>query len=108
MTPMAKRLFMSFDIDQEGKLTFSQYMVVVYNFGVATSKDLLNLIFDLYFKTCFDMNSDVAQRDGLGPEQRTMRMEMLEILMKEGLGTKKQDQNSKDVLSYLKSQPYRK
>ncbi len=66
VSPMAKRLFVSFDCDQEGRLTFGQYMVVVYNLALANVKDLLNLTFDIYFKSCSDMNDDVGQRVGGG------------------------------------------
>jgi len=132
VSPMAKRLFFCFDIDRRGKLSFSQYAVVVFNIALATHKDLLNFVFDCYFLSLMDMNDSTAARvrtivrwcwafnirlanlcavvsqDGKGHDQRSIRLEMVQTLFSEAFGSKKIDSKSKEVLEYLKSLPYRK
>ena len=59
---MAKRLFFCFDIDRKGKVSFSQFVAVVFNVALASHRDLLNFTFDCYFFSLSDMNDPAAAR----------------------------------------------
>jgi hypothetical protein len=49
-----------------------------------------------------------SSQDAVGPENRTIRMEIIETLLNEGTDNKNLDQKSRDVLNYLKGLPFRK
>lgn len=62
ISPMAKRLFLTFDIDQKGKVSFAQFVAIVFNLALASHKDLLNFVFDTYFFSLSDLNDTTAAR----------------------------------------------
>lgn len=108
VVPMAKRMFKAFDHRQKAHLRFIDLVIVVYNMCLATEKDVVNFIFDVYHQMLADKNDDDGQRDSKGEALRCINLPIITQLFQEAFGNRKFDAETKELLKYLRHQSRRK